>query len=276
MLRTVAAGLVLLAATASAFSPAGVLPSSMHRVQAAQRRGVCMQAVAGVAETKAELLSMLKETGLGKGEETEEQAKRIDQLVDVLASAGTKFDPKVADGEWALVLSRNSKGSPKLQKASNKAEKVGTSFANFDVSKGEFYNIADLFGGKGKLQATVAYGEVEGQDGRRISCDIVDASVKLWKLPTLPLPLRAKGGWLDFLYLDEDMRVTRGNRGGLFFHVRPDKLGEVTAKEERAAAAAAEGSARGLPDHGQNRGQIPGRPTAGRDASLSLDLRGRG
>mmetsp|Transcript_21481 Transcript_21481/g.53983 ORF Transcript_21481/g.53983 Transcript_21481/m.53983 type:complete len:230 (+) Transcript_21481:82-771(+) len=229
MLRTAVAGLVL-AASATAFHVPS-LPSAGHRsITAASRRGVCMQAVAGVAEAKAELLSVLKDTGLGKGEETEEQAKRIDELVGVLAEAGTKFDPKVADGEWALVLSRNSKGSPKLQKASNKAEQVGTSFANFDVSKGEFYNIADLFGGKGKLKATVAFGEVEDKSGRRISCDIVDASVKLWKLPTLPLPLRAKGGWLDFLYLDEDMRVTKGNRGGLFFHVRPDKLDEVYGK----------------------------------------------
>jgi hypothetical protein len=55
----------------------------------------------------------------------------------------------------------------------------------------------------------------------------VDASIKLWKLPTIPLPLRAKGGWLDFLYLDEDMRITRGNRGGLFVHVRPSLVSQV-------------------------------------------------
>lgn len=65
------------------------------------------------------------------------------------------------------------------------------------------------------------------QDEKRISCDIVDASIKLWKLPTIPLPLRAKGGWLDFLYLDEDMRITRGNRGGLFVHVRPSLVSQV-------------------------------------------------
>ena len=40
------------------------------------------------------------------------------------------------------------------------------------------------------------------QPGRRITCDIVDAGLQLWGLPKLPLPLRASGGWLDFLYLD--------------------------------------------------------------------------
>ena len=59
---------------------------------------------------------------------------------------------------------------------------------------------------------------------RRISCDIIDVSFKYWKLPTLPIPLRKKGGFLDFIYLDEDIRVTRGNRGGLFVHFRPDYL----------------------------------------------------
>mmetsp|Transcript_39228 Transcript_39228/g.76724 ORF Transcript_39228/g.76724 Transcript_39228/m.76724 type:complete len:234 (+) Transcript_39228:127-828(+) len=233
MLRLAVAGLVMVS-SASAFLPTPLLSalptSSSARLSLAPRMGVSMQAVAGVAEAKSELLSMLKETGLGKGEETEEQAKRIDQLVESLSKAQTKFDRTVADGEWALVLSRNSKGSPKLQQASNKMEKVGTSFANFDSSEGKFYNIAEVFGGKGKLKATVAFSESDTESGSRISCDIVDASIKLWKLPTLPLPLRAKGGWLDFLYLDEDMRVTRGNRGGLFFHVRPSKLSEVSGK----------------------------------------------
>ena len=30
------------------------------------------------------------------------------------------------------------------------------------------------------------------------------------------------------LYLDDDMRITRGNRGGLFVHFRPDFLSKVT------------------------------------------------
>jgi hypothetical protein len=59
---------------------------------------------------------------------------------------------------------------------------------------------------------------------RRISCDIVGASWKFWKLPRIPLPLRKKGGHLDFVYLDREMRITRGNRGGVFVHFRPDFL----------------------------------------------------
>jgi len=59
---------------------------------------------------------------------------------------------------------------------------------------------------------------------RRIMCDIVNAGFKYRSLPRLPLPIRASGGYLDFLYLDDDIRITRGNRGGLFIHVRPNIL----------------------------------------------------
>ena len=58
---------------------------------------------------------------------------------------------------------------------------------------------------------------------RRISCDIEKATFKYWKLPTVSIPfLKRKGGYLDFLYLDEDIRITKGNKGGLFVHFRPE------------------------------------------------------
>jgi hypothetical protein len=59
---------------------------------------------------------------------------------------------------------------------------------------------------------------------RRIGCDIVKAYFKFWKLPRLSLPLKRKGGYLEFIYMDEDIRITKGNRGGLFVHFRPDFL----------------------------------------------------
>ena len=62
---------------------------------------------------------------------------------------------------------------------------------------------------------------------RRISCDIVSAKFKFWFLPSLSLPfLRRKGGYLDFIYMDKDIRITKGNRGGLFVHFRPDFLNQ--------------------------------------------------
>jgi len=57
---------------------------------------------------------------------------------------------------------------------------------------------------------------------RRIACDITGATFKYRMLPKISFPfLKKKGGYLDFLYLDNDIRVTRGNRGGLFVHFKP-------------------------------------------------------
>jgi hypothetical protein len=79
----------------------------------------------------------------------------------------------------------------------------------------------------------VSNGFTQDVDGnivvRRIMCDIVGAGFKYRWLPYLPLPLRSKGGYLDFLYLDKDIRVTKGNRGGLFVHFRPDFLNQHLA-----------------------------------------------
>jgi hypothetical protein len=63
---------------------------------------------------------------------------------------------------------------------------------------------------------------------RRITCDITGATFKYRKLPTLSLPfLKKKGGYLDFLYLDDDIRITKGNRGGLFIHLKPEYAKKV-------------------------------------------------
>lgn len=44
-----------------------------------------------------------------------------------------------------------------------------------------------------------------------------------WRPLRVPLPLRGDG-WLDVVFLSDEMRVTRGNRGGLFVHLRPGLL----------------------------------------------------
>jgi hypothetical protein len=62
---------------------------------------------------------------------------------------------------------------------------------------------------------------------RRIVCQIVKAFVKWWRLPGLPLPLPKRKGYLDVIYLDNDIRVTKGNRGGFFVHFRPSYLDKV-------------------------------------------------
>lgn len=174
----------------------------------------------------------LSETG-GKIEGL--KSSKLDLVLDLLADKGMGFSSDLVDGEWCTVLNKSGKGSPTIQKAVATKEKAGQSFANFDVKKGKFFGNVMFWKGRGELRSTVKYDPVgAGFDKvgnriilRRIMCDIVGANLKIWKLPRIPLPLRRKGGFLDFVYLDQNMRVTKGSRGGTFVHFRPEFLEEV-------------------------------------------------
>jgi hypothetical protein len=162
----------------------------------------------------------------------------LDAIVALLQAQGRGFESDLVDGDWNFVLQRQSNKSPAFQKLVSKGEKAGNTQSNFDVRRGKFDTVVSLLRGWIKLVATVKYMPLaENFDVikrgtivlRRIACDIVGGYLKVWKLPGLPLPLRVKGGYLDFLYLDKDLRVTRGNRGGLFVHVRPETLRELAS-----------------------------------------------
>lgn len=198
----------------------------MTRAASASVLDRLVDAVTGSTEkAKGELFAAICEASSGEAE-TEQVASRINGLVDNLAASpsGQQFDEAIVDGDWALIFTRNADGSPALQKLSR--TKPGGTFANFDVSAGKFENLVKFLDGQVNLSATVEYAP-NATDPARISCDLVDAQLRLGDVLSVPLPLRFSGGWLDFLYLDDDTRITRGNAGGVFVHVRPDKLASI-------------------------------------------------
>lgn len=132
-----------------------------------------------------------------------------------------------------MVMQRQGDKSPSAQQLVGQTERAGKTDNVFDIESSSFFTAVRFWGDKCQVDSTVDYTPVqEGAsklkgDGqmvvpRRIMCDIVDAGVKLFALPRWRLKfLERKGGYLDFVYLDEDIRVTKGNRGGLFIHARP-------------------------------------------------------
>ena len=163
---------------------------------------------------------------------------KITCLIGLLEAKGTSFDDSVVRGEWKAVYNKSGTKASKLQKIVGRKEKVVLTSSDF-TDVGTFVNVArPTPRGNGVLTATVTYkplseGFAVTSDKkiilRRISADITGASFKYKSLPRLPLPLRVKGGYLDFLYLDDDVRITRGNRGGVFVHVRPAVLEKMLA-----------------------------------------------
>lgn len=213
------------------------LPSNFDVVAAGGYDAVYKMSV----DPKAELVSIvsagLKDTD-GSISDGAAKSDKLEALIDLLEAQGKGFQVDLVDGDWSAVLSKQGKKSAQLQKIVDKKGKAQKASSNFSVKEMKFYNENSTPRGNGKLEAVVKYDTStdafsKTADGkiilRRISCDIVGASFKYKWLPKIPLPLRRKGGYLHFAYLDHEMRVTRGNRGGVFVHFRPEFLEKALA-----------------------------------------------
>ena len=140
------------------------------------------------------------------------------------------FSAAKIQGPWRLKYQLDGKKAQRSQKMLA-PDKTGfpadSDFITDDKGRKVFRNIARLSKKRVAVVADVAYEVSEGIPNRLLS-DIVAASIQIqvgkrFGFPTLRIPLPLKGlGWLDVTYLDDKLRVTRGNRGGLFVHVRPE------------------------------------------------------
>lgn len=192
------------------------------------------------ADPKSELVKLvldnLQSTG-GSGSYKSGDYGKMDALIALLQSQGKGFSSVKVDGEWDEVLSRQGKKSTKSQKFVGGKKKTVRPTSNFNVMGMDFENTVLTPRGNGLLKANVKYTPVASNfdktgDGkivlRRIRCDITGATFKYKSFPKLSLPfLKKKGGYLDFLYMDDDIRITEGNRGGLFIHFKPEYYKKV-------------------------------------------------
>jgi len=159
----------------------------------------------------------------------------IEALSILLYGLGKGFTADKINGEWDLVFTKQGKKSPAFQKIIGRKETVGFSKNYFNIQTMIFRG--DIrFWKFGKVETSVKYTPTsdsfsKSSNGkivvRRIVCQIMNAFFKWWKLPGIPFPLPKKVGFLDIIYLDNDIRVTKGNRGGLFVHFRPEYLKKV-------------------------------------------------
>lgn len=125
----------------------------------------------------------------------------------------------LASGRWRLVWSQQAETASALQKwGSRQAE----SFQIIDAEAGTAMNLVQL----SSWAAVRANALVEAGSDTRTLVDITDAGLYLGPL-RIPVPAgrrdKAEGGapipgYIDWLYLDEDLRITRGSKGSLFIH----------------------------------------------------------
>lgn len=155
----------------------------------------------------------------------------------VETEVGSKpFDEETIWGDWQLVWQKNAKQATNSQKALAPLPQ----FSNFMTDASDrkiFRNIVQLTKSRARVIADVAYTAPLADDDYpwRLASTICAAGIELklgrrfgWRPLRIPLPLRGEG-WLDVTFLSPNMRITRGNRGGLFVHLRPALLAKEAA-----------------------------------------------
>jgi hypothetical protein len=155
------------------------------------------------------------------------------------AATPPSFNEDTIWGDWQLCWQKNAKESTKSQKALTGRPAM----ANFQMAEYGtkiFRNDVEL-GSRVRVIADVAYTPPAAESGtpNRLGSRICKAGIEVklgrrfgWKPLWVPLPLRGEG-YLDVVYLSPYMRITRGNRGGVFVHLRPELLTREAAESTR-------------------------------------------
>eukprot|EP00878_Enallax_costatus_P017340 GHUV01018212.1.p1 GENE.GHUV01018212.1~~GHUV01018212.1.p1 ORF type:complete len:155 (+),score=17.35 GHUV01018212.1:133-597(+) len=116
----------------------------------------------------------------------------------------------LVSGTWRLIWSQQSENASPLQKWGTKQTK---NYQIVDAEQGTLENVVDLGITQVRAQATC-----EALSDVRTDVNIGGAG--LYTGP-VRVPLGVKGtGYVDWLYLDESLRITRGSKGSLFVHIR--------------------------------------------------------
>ncbi|EFN58006.1 hypothetical protein CHLNCDRAFT_142183 [Chlorella variabilis] len=136
---------------------------------------------------------------------------------EVVAGGGGEAAPAaspLAGGTWRLVWMQQGETANPLQKA------LASQVENFqivDLESSRLENLVCLAPGV-RVRACAACGPEKGNT--RTFVDIDEVVLELGPLK-LPLPVKADGrGFVEWLHLEEDFRISRGNKGSVFIHTR--------------------------------------------------------
>lgn len=122
------------------------------------------------------------------------------------------------DGEWRLVW---TSGTNKYQKVNNLGQNTPIKtppqvIQRFDTTSAKLENIVDFpFG------ALAVGGEFEYTEKQRVQFTFRWMLLRLGNLPGMKIPLgKWAKGWLQTTYLDEELHIERGDRGGVSAYMK--------------------------------------------------------
>ncbi|MEM9770266.1 MAG: PAP/fibrillin family protein [Cyanobacteria bacterium P01_D01_bin.73] len=188
--------------------------------------------------TKAEVLELLADCNLGIGESDQEREERLAAITALEPQNPTLIPTTAADiltGDWKLLYT-TSRGILGLNRPP--FLKLGTVYQSVRASEQRIYNIAEVNNNLSFLAGVVSVGagfEVLSHKRVQVKFERAVVGLKSWigyqdpdsftgrlddpkRFPALEVKFDAKKqqGWLDITYLDENLRIGRGNEGSIF------------------------------------------------------------
>ncbi|KAK9909156.1 hypothetical protein WJX75_007953 [Coccomyxa subellipsoidea] len=145
------------------------------------------------------------------------------RLIDEAVSSGggeqkAALSPR-APGRWRLRWSAQAKDANPLQKLL--ANKVGNyQLLEDEAGPGALQNVVELAPFLKVRAGAACEADAAASARDRTTVTINYARVELFNI-RIPLPFNnVAPGYIEWLYLDEDLRITRGNKGSYFIHTR--------------------------------------------------------
>jgi len=140
---------------------------------------------------------------------------RISAIVEELKGKSVVGNPArspLARGAWRLLWSKQDKSANVLQRSL-----IG-SRRNWQIISEDGQQVENVSLLPGVTVRAVAKARAVSDDRTEIVIDQVRLELGPLKF-NIPVP-RDEAGFIEWLYLDNDVRVTRGNKGSVFVHVR--------------------------------------------------------
>lgn len=131
---------------------------------------------------------------------------------------GAPAKSPLAMGAWRLLWTKQGPRANLLQRA------LSNQVKNWQIigERGSrVENRVELLPGV-RIRA-LADAKAEGNTRTRIDINEVFVELGRWRID---LPLRGDNGYIDWLYLDDELRITRGSKGSLFVHLRDPSVEE--------------------------------------------------
>eukprot|EP00184_Porphyridium_aerugineum_P003083 CAMPEP_0184707812 /NCGR_PEP_ID=MMETSP0313-20130426/37459_1 /TAXON_ID=2792 /ORGANISM="Porphyridium aerugineum, Strain SAG 1380-2" /LENGTH=252 /DNA_ID=CAMNT_0027169393 /DNA_START=34 /DNA_END=792 /DNA_ORIENTATION=+ len=198
-----------------------------------------------VESLKEQLLDVVKDPkSIARGKNiSPEDAIKVNQLVEsiekkVISERGQVnwVQNPVLEGHWRVLFTSRPNSASPIQRfvVGSKVQNVFQELVLNDVQKNTFRNTVKL-PGDGILVVEAAI-EATDAEKNRLQVRFVNAFFyfKNFNLRfPYPVPFRLLGkkaqGWLDTTYCDQDLRISRGNRGSLFVLKRatPEEIQDI-------------------------------------------------